>query len=123
MNYIFIGIGGFFGALTRYVVGKRISEHWKGTFPMGTFIINLSGAFALGLLIAIFTKFLSSYGNLKLMMTTGFLGAYTTFSTYTYESIKLFEAGEYVQGVKYIVFSSILGILVAYLGLFSILSR
>lgn len=115
MNYLFIGIGGIFGALARYAIGKWITQRWQSSFPLGTFFINLSGAFALGILVTFFAKFFPAYSNLKVMTTTGFLGAFTTFSTFTYESLRLIEDGQYYQAFKYIVLSTIFGIILAYL--------
>lgn len=110
MDLLFIGAGGVLGAITRFAIGKRFSKKGFGNFPMGTFLINTSGAFMLGLLINIFTKHMPSHHYLKLMLTTGFLGAYTTFSTFTYETIILMENNEYLQAVKYILFTFLLGI-------------
>lgn len=120
VNYLFIGIGGIFGALARYAIGKWIAERWQSSFPLGTFFINLAGAFALGILVTFFAKFLPAYSNLKVMTTTGFLGAFTTFSTYTYESLRLIENGQYYQAFKYVVLSTILGIVLAYLAVLMI---
>lgn len=111
MGYLLVGIGGVFGSLARFALGKYISEHSKTSFPRGTFIINIVGAMLLGI-VAVF----QSDKNLYLLFGDGFLGAFTTFSTFTYESLKLLEQKEKLNAMKYIFGSLILGILGFVLG-------
>lgn len=106
---ILVGIGGFFGALIRFSIGKYIVN----AYPRATFIINCSGSFALGYL----------YGCqpsewLWQLVGIGFLGAYTTFSTFGFEVMQLLEKQQKTQAVIYIFSSIIIGILSAAFGLF-----
>ena len=117
MEYLYIGIGGIFGAMTRYGLSKWVGRHWRGEFPAATFWINITGSFTLGLLLVIFSKAGPGAANLKSLAATGFLGAYTTFSTFTFEIVSLIEDGDSGIAVKYFLASLILGLAAAFLGL------
>lgn len=113
MNYLLVGIGGALGALARYTLGQKINAKKKTAFPLGTFIINVTGAILLGVLTALET-------NNYLLLGEGFLGAYTTFSTFMYESFDLFHGKKTFNAVFYILISLILGILGYLLGFFAV---
>ena len=106
MDLIFVGIGGALGSIVRYKLGKIITEKSSTTFPTGTFIINLSGAILLGLISS-----LDAGKNVYLLLGDGFLGAYTTFSTFMYEGFNLFQENEKMNAFTYILGSLILGII------------
>lgn len=106
MDYILVGIGGVCGSIVRFQLGKVISEKSKARFPWGTFIINITGALLLG--------FISTIGvsaNLIHLLADGFLGAYTTFSTFMYEGFNLFQEYEKLNAFIYILGSLILGVI------------
>lgn len=112
MEYIIVGVGGAFGSVTRYVIGKYISKHAKSQFPLGTFIINITGALLLGLLTGLQTS-----KTLYVLLGDGFLGAYTTFSTFMYEGFNLFQDMEKLNAFIYIIGSLIIGIMGYAIGL------
>lgn len=105
MDLFFVGIGGALGSLTRYKLGKAITEKSNTTFPTGTFIINITGAILLGLVSS-----LEAGGNMYLLLGDGFLGAYTTFSTFMYEGFNLFQENEKLNAFIYVLGSLFLGI-------------
>lgn len=105
MAYVLVGIGGIFGSIVRYKLGKIISEKAKADFPWGTFIINITGAIMLGLVSTIVVS-----ANLLYLLADGFLGAYTTFSTFMYEGFNLFQEKEKLNAFIYILGSLILGV-------------
>lgn len=111
MSYILVGIGGAFGSLTRYSLGKLISKKTNNKFPFGTFVINITGAFLLGVVSSILAN-----TNWYLLLAEGFLGAYTTFSTFMYEGFNLFKNNERLNAFTYICTSLILGVLSFMLG-------
>lgn len=117
MEYLYIGIGGILGAMARYGLSKWIGQRWKGDFPLATFCINITGSFVLGLLFIIFSRAGSDAAYLKNLITTGFLGAYTTYSTFTYEIVNLIQDGEKSIAVKYFLASVIVGLIAAFLGM------
>lgn len=84
INYLAVAVGAMFGVSSRVFVSNRIKKKWTFTFPMATFIVNISGSLSLGLLAG-----LDVAAHLSLLFGTGFLGAYTTFSTFNLENIKL----------------------------------
>lgn len=105
MEYLFVGIGGIFGSISRYVLGKYISSKSGTSFPKGTFVINLTGAFLLGVLVSFNTS-----KNIYLLLGDGFLGAYTTFSTFIYEGMNLINEDDRINVVIYILCSIIFGV-------------
>ena len=111
MSILFVGVGGAFGAVTRFGLGKLISQRSNSVFPVGTFIINISGAILLGILTGT-----NSSNNIYLLLGDGFLGAYTTFSTFMYEGFNLFKGDEKRNAFTYIFASLILGVIGFFIG-------
>ncbi len=95
-NILIIGIGGFLGAVIRYSVAFWIGERWGRSFPLGTFIINVTGSFLIGLLMTLLTERFMVNPQWRLLLVVGFLGAYTTFSTFEYETGALLKDGEWL---------------------------
>lgn len=106
MVYLLVATGGVFGSLARYIIGRRIAEKARTDFPIGTFFINITGAILLGIVSSI-----ELTGNIYIMIGDGFMGAYTTFSTFMYEGFNLFQDNEKLNAFVYILGSLILGIL------------
>ncbi len=117
MTYVLVAIFGAAGAVSRYWVDGRISDLTHGQFPWGTFVINVVGAFALGILVALTTERLLLSPNWRVALGIGFLGSFTTFSTYAYESVKLAEDGAVGLALVNSVGMVALGMLAAALGL------
>lgn len=105
MNLILVGVGGMFGGLCRFQLGKVISQKATTAFPFGTFIINITGPLLLGLLTSIDTGV-----NAYLLMGDGFLGAYTTFSTFMYEGFNLFQRNSKINALIYVLGTLVLGV-------------
>ncbi|MDR3599096.1 MAG: fluoride efflux transporter CrcB [Desulfosporosinus sp.] len=104
-----IAFGGALGALSRYGLGFWISSKWSQGFPLGTFIINITGAFLLGFLNILFIEKLTISPLWRLGIGIGFLGAYTTFSTFSYEVIMLLEEGSLLTAGLYTLLSVSIG--------------
>lgn len=104
-----IALGGALGALSRYELGLWISSKWNQGFPLHTFIINVTGAFLLGFLNILFIERLPVNPLWRLGIGVGFLGAFTTFSTFGYEVITLLEGGSYSTAATYTFLSIIVG--------------
>ncbi|MBX5492529.1 MAG: fluoride efflux transporter CrcB [Chloroflexi bacterium] len=108
MPYLVIALGGALGANVRYIV-NLLAGRWLGaTFPYGTLGINITGSLVLGFFLTLATERLEIDPLWRLFFATGFLGAYTTFSAYTYESLLLLREGAYVPALAYLV-GSVLG--------------
>lgn len=106
MEFFVVGAGGMLGSITRYTFGKWISEQYDTVIPLGTLMINISGAFLLGIVSSIYIS-----GNLYLLLAEGYLGAYTTFSTFMYEGYSLFQENEKKNAIKYILGTLFLGMI------------
>lgn len=105
MQYLVVGLGGALGSIVRYSLGKIISTKYNTVFPIATFIINITGAMLLGIISNIMVE-----GNLYLLLADGFLGAYTTFSTFMYEGFTLIKDKQSLNALIYICGSLSLGI-------------
>ena len=112
----YIAAGSAVGGVSRYLVGSLLQRLAAYGFPGGTLLINVSGSFLLGLILqyAIETSAISP--ELRAFLTIGFCGGYTTFSTFSYESLALMEDGQWPRAALYIVLSVALSIAAALLG-------
>lgn len=116
LNILLIGIGGFLGAVARYGVALWIGQRWGSSFPLGTFVINISGSFLIGLLMVLFTERFMVNPQWRLLLVIGFLGAYTTFSTFEYETGALLKDGEWLFALLNVVLSVVVGFIALKLG-------
>ncbi len=124
--YLAISVGGALGANARYLVASWATTQWGTQFPVGTLLINVSGSFVIGLYLTLATERFTGHPAVRLLVATGFLGAYTTFSTFSVEALRLIETGDAAAGVSYMVASVVLCILAAAIGMIvahTILSR
>jgi len=115
-NIFIIGMGGFFGAVARYAIGLWIGQKWGRSFPLGTFFINVSGSFFIGFLMALFTERLMLNPQWRMFFIIGFLGAYTTFSTFEYETGALLKDSEWLIAALNVVLSVFVGFAALKLG-------
>ena len=106
---IVVTVGGALGALSRYGLGVWISTKWNQGFPLHTFLINVSGAFLLGFLNILFIERLTISPLWRLGIGVGFLGAFTTFSTFGFEVISLLEGGSFFTAGLYTLLSVVVG--------------
>ncbi|HEY5572394.1 MAG TPA: fluoride efflux transporter CrcB [Anaerolineales bacterium] len=114
---VIIAVGAVLGALLRYWLGDWTAQRFGTAFPYGNLIINLTGSFILGLFMALVTdRFLVS-PQWRLFIAIGFLGSYTTFSSYAYESLNLIMTGQGTLGLLNLFGSSFLGGLAVFAGI------
>ena len=116
MDLVLVGVGGFFGAIARRSLDLAISEGVEGAFPYGTLVINLSGSFLLGLLFAWAIERDVLSADLRGPLMIGFLGAYTTFSTFEMETFRAIADGAWLVGGLNVVGSVLAGYLALWLG-------
>jgi CrcB protein len=109
-------VAGAIGAPVRYVLDGVVTDRTGGTFPWGTFVINVTGSFVLGFLtgLALYHAYPAAP---KLVLGTGFCGAYTTFSTFSFETVRLVEGGARRGALLYVLASLVTGLAAAGLGL------
>lgn len=111
-----IGLAGALGALARYVLGRFVAERAGSQFPLGTPLINVTGAFAIGLLFAFAGRKLISPA-MQGALATGFLGGYTTFSTMSWEGVQLARGGSTRLSLLYLAGNVVSGLVAVVLGL------
>jgi CrcB protein len=114
LKCICVGLGGFVGSILRYLVGLLPIKLDNG-FPIKTLIINVVGAFVIGLISAMVTKGKPLDSNLVLALKVGLCGGFTTFSTFAYETTDLLQSGNVFIALGYVCTSVILGVLAVYL--------
>jgi CrcB protein len=115
-KFLIISIGAVLGANARYWLDGWAAEKFGASFPYGTLIINLTGSFILGLFITLVTDRFLVDPNWRLLVTIGFLGSYTTFSSYTFESVSLILENQWLPGLFNLFGSAFLGGLAVLLG-------
>ncbi len=115
-KYLMVGIGGFLGAIARFWVGGYISNRMGTKFPYGTFAINCSGSFLIGFIITLLAERTHWSPNWRYLIPVGFIGAYTTFSTFEYEIFRSLEDGEWLIVGLNVGLSVILGFVCVWLG-------
>lgn len=113
MKLIYVGLGGFLGAISRFAMGEWL--HSDHGFPVGTLAVNLLGCLALGWFLA-FAKRKAIRGEMVLLIGTGFLGAFTTFSTFSVETVNLLLAGQSFMALTYVLVSILIGLICTFLG-------
>jgi CrcB protein len=101
--------GAGLGGVARYAAGTWIMAKYGGRFPLGTFLINVSGSFLIGILMTLFTERLDPHPNWRLFSVVGILGGYTTFSSFEYETYQAVRDGEHWMGLLYVASSVLLG--------------
>lgn len=113
MNWLIIGLGGSLGAVSRYLIGKALKPYSSG-FPYPTLVVNILGSFLFGLFIK--SGINNDTHSLYIFITGGFLGAFTTFSTFSFESISILNEKQFIKAGTYIFIHLIIGIGAAFLG-------
>ena len=113
---IIVAIGGALGAVSRYSLGMLVAQFWKDPFPLGTWLINTSGSFAIGLCLTLLKQWKTTSSVWHLAISIGFIGAFTTFSTFEYEIWQLIESGQSGRASFYALASLIIGLLAVFVG-------
>jgi CrcB protein len=115
-KYLVVGFGGFLGAVARFWLGGAISNRMGTRFPYGTFVINCTGSFLIGFIITLLAERTHWSPNWRYLIPIGFIGAYTTFSTFEYETIRSVQDGELLMAGLNVVLSVAVGFISVWLG-------
>jgi len=115
-KYLVVLAGAGLGGLARYVAGTWIMAKYGGRFPLGTFVINITGAFLIGVLMTLLTERFHPHPHWRLFLVVGILGGYTTFSSFEYETYQAVRDGERWLGLLYVGGSVVLGYVGVWLG-------
>jgi CrcB protein len=119
MILLAVAVGGGLGAMLRYVLAGMI-QHPNVQFPVGIMVVNITGGLAMGLIIELSALKIQMSPEMRAFLTTGILGGYTTFSTFSLDSVLLIERGEYGGAALYIVGSAVLSILAVFAGMWAV---
>jgi len=114
---LMVALGGALGSVVRYLVGGWVAERWGTSFPYGTLVINITASFIIGFFLAFAQDRARLSPYWRLFIAVGFVGGYSTFSTYEYESIRLLQDGEMLLGMLYLVGSMAGGAIAAITGI------
>lgn len=112
---LLVAIGGALGAGGRFLLGGWIQSQFGSQFPLGTFIINISGSFLIGVVLGFADKGVLST-NARLLLATGILGGYTTFSTFSFETMSLLISGDNGIAILNTVGQTVIGLIAVYSG-------
>lgn len=118
LPYLLVGVGGFIGANARFLVGRAVGSAVDTPFPLGTFLINISGSFLLGMLGSVAAqKTFPASEELRLALGVGFLGAFTTFSAFELETHTLITDGAWFTAAAYVAASVFAGLIAVRAGI------
>ena len=115
-KYIVVALGGGIGSLARYLLGTAVMSRFGGRFPLGTLVINVTGSFAIGVLMTLLTERFQPHPYWRLILVIGFLGGYTTFSSFEYESLRAIREGGLTLGLLNMIGSVALGFAAVWAG-------
>ena len=109
VKYLIVGIGGCLGSILRFWLGSYIGGRLGSRFPYGTFVINVTGSFLIGLVLTIMAEKTNWSPNWRYLIPIGFLGGYTTFSTFEFETFRLVQDGQVLSAMLNVTLSVIVG--------------
>ena len=115
-NIILVGLGGGIGSIFRYLASLCVNKYHTSSFPLATFLVNITGCLVIGLLIGLSVRHNVFDKEMKALLITGFCGGYTTFSTFSSENLTLLQSNNYLTLISYVLASVIIGILAVWAG-------
>ena len=115
-KYFMVGLGGCLGAILRFWLGGWVSNRMGSRFPWGTFVINITGSFLIGLVLTLLTEKTHWSANWRYLIPIGFIGGYTTFSTFEYETLRSFQDGEILIASLNVTLSVFVGFISVWCG-------
>lgn len=115
-SILVVGIGSFMGGALRFIISLWMKNVYPSSFPWGTLLVNLVGCFLIGLIYGLFSKYSTTSHTLCLLLTTGFCGGFTTFSTFANEGLQMLQSGNSAGFIGYASASLILGLVLVMVG-------
>ena len=116
VKYWMVGMGGFIGAIARFALGSYIGNRVGSRFPYGTLVINVSGSFLIGFILTMLAQRIDASPNWRYLIPIGFIGAYTTFSTFEYETLRTVQDGQILIAMANVGLSVIAGFAAVWIG-------
>lgn len=117
MQILLVALGGAMGAVSRFLLGNQVGKAMGSAWPYGTFFINIIGCFCMGVLMTLIVERQLLPAAWRLFLCVGFLGGFTTFSSFGYEAVALFSKGELLGSLGYVIGSTVVGLVAAALGI------
>jgi CrcB protein len=117
LKYLMVGVGGCLGSILRFWLGSYIGNKMGTRFPYGTFVINVTGSFLVGLVFALLTVKTQWSPNWRYLIPIGFIGGYTTFSAFEYETLRTMQDGQIGLGLLYVAASVVVGFVAVWGGM------
>lgn len=115
-KYLFIAVGGALGSIARFWVGSTVGNRFGTKFPYGTFVVNLTACLAIGFAVALMGRRAEFNAAWRFLIPIGFIGAYSTFSTFELETFANLQTGAFFMAALYVVLSVFLGLLAVWCG-------
>jgi fluoride exporter len=109
IKYLMVGVGGFLGSVLRFWLGSFIGGRLGARFPYGTFVINVTGSFLIGMIVALLAAKAHWSPNWRYLIPIGFIGGYTTFSTFEFETLRLAQDGQMLMAILNVTLSVVVG--------------
>jgi len=116
LKYVMVGVGGCLGSILRFWLGSYIGSRLGTRFPYGTLLINVTGSFLIGLVFAVFTARTEWSPNWRYLIPIGFIGGYTTFSSFEFETFRTIQEGQLGLGLLYVGVSVVVGFIAVWGG-------
>ncbi|MDD8017613.1 MAG: fluoride efflux transporter CrcB [Bacteroidota bacterium] len=116
-KFLFIGLGGFLGSIARYWLATAVYKSLGESFPYGTLSVNIIGCFMIGFLMTVFEERFLALPELRLFLVVGILGGFTTFSSFSYETIALLRAGNFLYGSLNVLLSVVVCLVFTWIGI------
>ncbi|HMZ82345.1 MAG TPA: fluoride efflux transporter CrcB [Acidobacteriota bacterium] len=117
-KYLAIALGGAIGSMVRYYLGTTALSRWGAPFPTATFVINITGSFILGFFLTLIGDRFPVHPNFRLAVAVGFVGAYTTFSTFEFEAATLVAVRDVMRAAVYVALSVAVGFAAVWFGMY-----
>jgi len=117
LKYLLVGIGGCLGSILRFWLGSYIGGKMGARFPYGTLVVNITGSFLVGLVFAFLTVKTQWSPNWRYLIPIGFIGGYTTFSSFEYETLRMIQDGQIGLGLLYVATSVVIGFVAVWGGM------
>lgn len=115
-NLLLIGAGGFTGSVARYLIARYVELQFFTSFPLGTLLVNVAGCFVIGIIYGLAVRDLAS-PEIRFLLATGFCGGFTTFSSFSYESVGLLQDNQLWYAFLYLAGSLLLGLIAVWIGI------